>query len=47
MLRRQEQERLCNLDLQFMDKIKGFEAQHAQLLVTTTLSIASTAKTQH
>lgn len=34
MLRRQEHDRLCNLDLQFMDKIKCFEAAHAQLVVT-------------
>lgn len=37
MLRRQEHDRLCNLDLQFMDKIKCFEAAHAQLVVICAL----------
>jgi hypothetical protein len=44
-LRRQEQERLGNLDLQFTDKIKSFEAAHAQLSVNTDLTPSAEPKT--
>ena len=44
-LRRQEQERLGNLDLQFTDKIKSFEAAHAQISVKTDLTPNAEPKT--
>jgi hypothetical protein len=45
LLRRQEQERLGNLDLQFTDKIKSFEAAHAQLSVNADSTPSAEPKT--